>query len=141
MQIPIILQRAPLRVVVRASTMLMEMISELLKRFSRGLLAYTTMHERSPVYLDSYVQENVRQLRVLARTDIQEGELLYSLIGTVADDAVAEHSHLSAILGGPEQQDIHVLTGPLRFINSDCNPNAHVRLLCFVHTPALNFIL
>jgi hypothetical protein len=93
----------------------------------RALVAYPALiNPESPVYLASYLDGNVTQLRILARRLIKKHELLYALSGTTATDSLTPDSGLSSIEVAGDKKG-RLLVGPIRFVNSDCKPNAAVR--------------
>lgn len=98
---------------------------------NRALNAYPAiLFPFSPVELKSSREGDISQMRVVAKVRIESGEKIYQLFGIMAADNDTEHSMLSAISkrhsGGLEPR---LLVGPIRFINSDCKPNAYVSIL------------
>lgn len=98
---------------------------------NRALVAYSRiLLEDSPVYLSYSFGEHSSDLRIVTKRKITAGEQLRVLSGTRATDDKTEHSQLSAVRISSLKKDF-LLTGPIRFVNSDCNPNADVRDLTF----------
>jgi hypothetical protein len=79
-----------------------------------------------------------RQLTVVTKRPLLEGELLYDLIGLMPTDSLTPHSHLSEIFphsSQPAKHQARVLDGSIRFLNHSCHKfNAEVSGLIFWRT-------
>lgn len=71
------------------------------------------------------------QLHLKAKNKILGCTRIYSILGTVALDAKTHHTGLSTIFVAKKGgiTTAHILAGPIRLLNSDCNPNAKVCVL------------
>lgn len=82
------------------------------------------------------IENDVLEMRVLARRGIESGQIIYPLFAVIANDSKADHTRLSEIYVDSKRR---VMTGPIRFINSDCKPNAEVRGIVHSSVPSNQF--
>ena len=77
---------------------------------------------------------HLKGFSIIARRDLQPGELIYELVGLIPKDNQAAHTQLSEIIPHPSQvkraRKPRILFGPIRFINHDCQAiNADVSFI------------
>lgn len=94
------------------------------QNWCRHVLAYTPpILYGSAVGFKSTKLGGLLQFSVVANRPLVENEIIYDLMGIMAIDGDAPHSHLSEITGHTSQPaagQVRILDGAIRFINHSC---------------------
>ncbi|KAG0252455.1 Histone-lysine N-methyltransferase set9 [Actinomortierella ambigua] len=112
-------------------------LEELADNFRAHARRYLSLHQPTAnIDVGPKLVAGQYQTCVTANANINTGDLLSSLTGTVVDlkefteqekmDFVLDYQHSGAIRAGP--QGTSVLLGPVRFVNHDCDPNCKIVL-------------
>ncbi|KAF9161547.1 Histone-lysine N-methyltransferase set9 [Actinomortierella ambigua] len=110
-------------------------LEELADNFRAHASRYLSLHQPTAnIDVGPKLVAGQYQTCVTANANINPGDLLSSLTGTVVDlkefteqekmDFVLDYQHSGAIRAGP--QGTSVLLGPVRFVNHDCDPNCKI---------------